>query len=176
MLRAHWHFGVLLSSAYRKSKTFQCLMLCQCAGARETGREDIQDSWSELPKGIFCTIERHAQLGGLGQEPWIATQGLVGHWSASGEWLCCPSLIFLEFYPSLSLFFSLQLLLFFFFCFFCQLLNCLYLNHGFTFFWFSSPSYQGEVGKWLHGTYLLTELNHNSSLQEEIVQRTSWLL
>lgn len=48
-------FRLLLSSAYSKSRTLQCLMLCRGAGAQEAQREHSQERWPELDKGIFHT-------------------------------------------------------------------------------------------------------------------------
>ena len=58
-------------------------MLCQQAGAQEAGREHSQDSRPELAKGVFHTMERHAQYinrGGVGWEGRIAALALVSGW------------------------------------------------------------------------------------------------
>ena len=84
MLITHWCFSwwVVLS---RNQGPFKFPMLCQWAGAQEPGREQSQDSWPELAKGIFHTMESHAQyinqgnLTGAGQ--WLLGDCLVsiGH-------------------------------------------------------------------------------------------------
>ena len=98
-------FQLLLSSAYPKLRTFQFPMLCQQAGVQEAGREQSWGSWPELAKGIFHTMEHHAQYINRGE---LARRCrlLLGHWSAGGEQLHRASLDF-----------SWVLFLFFFFCY-----------------------------------------------------------
>ena len=68
-------------------------MLCQQAGVQEAGREHSRGSSPKLSKGIFHTIERHAQYINRGE---LARRGglLLGHRSAGGEQLHCASLVF----------------------------------------------------------------------------------
>ena len=91
-------FWLLLSQAYPKLKIFQFPMLCQQADVQEDGREHSQSSWPELAKGVFHTMERHAQY--INWVELARGQGsLLGHQSVGGEQLHCASL---SFFPSPS--------------------------------------------------------------------------
>lgn len=78
-------------------------MFCQQGGAQEAGREHDQGSCLKLAKGIFHTIEHPAQCISWGSCPGGADGCSGTGWvSASGEQLCCVSLVFLGFYFSFS--------------------------------------------------------------------------
>lgn len=78
-----------MSSAYSKSGTFVCSMLCQWAGAQETRKEHGQDGWPKLAKGIIHTIHRRSilvyKLGEVGQQPLFTGEGQTGNRSVDDE-------------------------------------------------------------------------------------------
>lgn len=49
-------FWLFLSIAYPKSRTFQFRVLWKQAGAQQGGRQDGQETWPELAKGMFHNI------------------------------------------------------------------------------------------------------------------------
>lgn len=77
--------------------TFVSHVLPMKKGAKETGREHSWGRWPKVAKGIFHSIERHAQYINWGELPgWMVDLDLgrgVWHLSMGGEQLHCASLI-----------------------------------------------------------------------------------
>lgn len=95
-----------MSSAYPKSRTFGCLMLCQKASGQDAVRDHGQESWSKLTKKniphhrMSCPLYKMGKLTRMGQF-------LCRDWMGIGQWLvnyCILHQLSLGFYFSRSCF------------------------------------------------------------------------
>lgn len=78
-------------------------MLCQQGAAQKAMRDLGQDSWPDLAKRTFYSIECHApyiNCGGLAQVNLCS--GKAGHLLVGDQQVYCASLVCLGFYASLS--------------------------------------------------------------------------
>lgn len=81
-------FQSLLSCAHPKSRTFQCLLLCQCWAAQEAGKDQGQERWPGQARGIFQSTESHGQYincGELSGRGWSMPRGrlCINQWVVS---------------------------------------------------------------------------------------------
>lgn len=139
VLITHWCFGCYFMFALNQGHS-QCLMLCQWGVTLKGESRSSQDSWCELAKGVFHTVEYHAPQRNCGSyqegdEGSLETRFGIG-WG--GEQLYCASLLFLGFYLSFFLF-STGSIIFYFFSIIKLLLSQP------TSFIFDSPSYSTMV-------------------------------
>lgn len=144
----------LLSSVYPKSRTLQCLMLCEWGAAQEAGRKHSQENRPKLSKGIVRTMFRK-----LGELP-------VRGWSLLGEGLgidqqvrnCTMHHLFswvfylLSFLLQLLLLLSLELLVLLYVTFFNYLTSDLNPWVLLVFPWFSSSHWEWVV-EWATGVW-----------------------
>lgn len=131
MLMTHWHYGCC-SVLLTLNKAFFTVS-CSASQLMHKNLEESTTRTSGLPwPGGYSTpqsvmLPLYTGVSWLGAA--IAVQGWTGWWSVGGEQLCCVSLVFLGFYSSLLLSFSLQLLLVVVMYFtLLSLLNQFYLN------------------------------------------------
>lgn len=95
-------FWLLLSCAHPKSRTFQCLMLCQWEATQESGREHGQDTNLSWPKdapshGTPCPVHKlgeaganHSQGMGLGGfNHWVSIWVLNTGWWQTALCMSC---------------------------------------------------------------------------------------
>lgn len=143
----HWCFSCCCA-VLTLLRTFQRLMLCQRGVTQKARRKHCQDSWLEMPEGIFHTTEGHTQYINWGD---LAERGqsLLGSgWASVRGWwavVLCISSHFGGFIP-LSFVTSLfvTITIFFIFCLISGLKLFLFEPTDFSVFQFSSPSHWGR--------------------------------